>query len=95
MRAPVFLLVLLLVVACGRYESNDVVLLTSHAAKEMCSCTFVMNQPEDFCIAWVKAAPDVKTLTVDRGKKRVDAESLTLWGARARYLDKRRGCTLE
>jgi hypothetical protein len=77
------------------YQRNDLQLLTAHAAKEMCSCVFVFGRDEDFCSAWVKAAPDLKTLHVDWSDKRVESEAVVLWGARARFVDARRGCVLE
>ena len=77
------------------YKENDLQLLTAHAAKEMCSCVFVFGRDEDFCKAWVKAAPDLKTLRVDRDGKTVESQAVLLWGARARFVDERRGCVLE
>jgi hypothetical protein len=77
------------------YQRNDLQLLTAHAAKEMCSCIFVFGRDEDFCKAWVKAAPDLKTLRIDRGAKTVESQAVLLWGARARFVDERRGCVLE
>jgi hypothetical protein len=77
------------------YKENDLQLLTAHAAKEMCSCVFVFGRDEDFCKAWVKAAPDLKTLRVDYDGKSVESQAVLLWGARARFVDGRRGCVLE
>lgn len=77
------------------YSNNDLQLLTAHAAKEMCSCLFVFGRDENFCSAWVKAAPDLKTLHVDWDGKSVESEAIIAWGARARFVDARRGCVLE
>jgi hypothetical protein len=77
------------------YQRNDLQLLTAHAAKEMCSCVFVFGRDYDFCKAWVKADPDLKTLRVDYEAKRVESQAVLLWGARARFVDERRGCVLE
>lgn len=77
------------------YQRNDLQLLTAHAAKEMCSCLFVFGRDEAFCTAWVKAAPDLKTLHVDWDDKRVESQAVLLWGARARFVDARHGCVLE
>lgn len=87
-------------VACGgggvrEYSNNDLVLASSHAAKDMCSCLFVMNMPEDYCRAYTRASPDVARYSVDREQKTVEASALVLWGARARYVGPRAGCTLE
>jgi hypothetical protein len=77
------------------YQRNDLQLLTAHAAKEMCSCVFVFGRDEQFCSAWVKADPDLKTLRVDRDDKSVEAEAVLFWGARAHFVDARRGCVLD
>jgi hypothetical protein len=102
MRTALFALLMMAVVtaACSSgservYQRNDLQLLTAHAAKEMCSCIFVFGRDEDFCKAWVKAAPDLKTLRIDRGARTVESQAVLLWGARARFVDERRGCVLE
>ncbi len=57
---------LLLVVptGCGRrngppYANNDLQLLTAYAAKEICSCVFVMGQSEEFCGRFTRANPNL------------------------------------
>lgn len=87
--------VLLLASACARYEDNDLVLETRYAAKATCSCIFVMRRDEAFCDAWSKESPDVKSVSIDYAKKRVEAQASVLWGARARYDGARHGCVLE
>ncbi len=81
--------------ACERYDANDLQILTAYSAKQMCSCIFVMKRSEDFCKAWAKESPDVKTVSIDRDDKRVETQALNLWGAHARYVDARRGCVVE
>jgi hypothetical protein len=80
---------------CDRYERNDLQILTAYSAKEMCSCIFVMQQSEEYCKAWTKASPNIKSVSVDYDKKRVESQALTLVGATARYVSPRRGCVLE
>lgn len=77
------------------YDNNDLQLLTSYAAKELCSCIFVMGQTEAYCGQWTKAAPNLKTWSVDRGKGEVEAAAVLFWSKRARYIDRRHGCVLE
>ncbi len=86
---------LLLTAACSRYDDNDLVLLTRYAAKQTCSCVFVMNRDERFCDAWARETPDAKTVTIDYRKKEVEAQAGVLWGAKARFVDRRHGCVLE
>lgn len=89
-----------LALSCGnatshQYNNNDLVLAVSHAARDACSCAFVMEQDDAFCLAWVRASPDVAKLTIDRQNKTVTATSLVLWGAKARFLNERFGCVAE
>jgi hypothetical protein len=102
MTRPTTILALMLAAsACSQsgkdriYRANDLQLLTAHAAKEMCSCVFVFGRDDEFCSAWVKASPDLKTLRVDRDEKTVESEAVLFWGARARFVSARRGCVLE
>ena len=87
------------VLACAggsrEYANNDMMLAAGNAAHNMCSCLFVMNMPEDYCRAWVKASPDIARYSVDRERKIVEASALVLWGARARHEGPHHGCTLE
>lgn len=87
--------VLVAVTGCDRYAADDLELLTAFSAKEMCSCMFVVGQTEDFCRTMTKQAPDVKSVTIDRDAKTVRSQAVMMWGARARYVDKRHGCVLE
>ncbi len=77
------------------YDNNDVELAVGNAARMSCSCLFVMNMPDEFCAAWVKASPNVAKFTIDKEKKTVEASALLEWGARARFVDARHGCLLE
>ena len=85
--------------ACGggarEYANNDLELAAGHAAHDLCSCLFVMNMPEDYCRAWVKASPNVARFSVDPVGKTVEASALVLWGARAVYEGDRHGCSLQ
>jgi hypothetical protein len=56
---------------------------------------FVMEMPEAYCRAWVKASPDVAKVTFDTVNKRVESTAFLSWGAVARYVDEKRGCVLE
>lgn len=80
---------------CPRYKDNDLKLLVGYTAKKMCSCTFVIGQTEEFCLEWSRVDPDVKTVSIDRRSGVVETQTMGLVGARARFVDKRRGCVLE
>lgn len=77
------------------YDNNDLQLVSGYAAKEMCSCLFVMEMDESFCRAWTKASPDVASVRIDPKARRVEAGALLFWGRSARYVDDAFGCVLE
>lgn len=77
------------------YDNNDAELAVNNAAFMTCTCVFVMEMPDDFCSAWVKASPAVARVGVDRGTKSVESSAFVTWAARAKWLDAKRGCALE
>ena len=77
------------------YLSNDLVLVTAYTAKDTCSCLFVMNQTQDFCLAWTQASPAIAHWTADTNAKAVEATAALFWSARAHYVDDQLGCVLE
>ena len=81
--------------ATREYNNPDLQLLTGYTAKDMCSCLFVMRQSEAFCTEWTRANPDIRTIRVDHANRAVEAQSVLFWGARARFVDRRRGCVIE
>ena len=80
---------------CTRYEANDLEILTTYSAKQLCSCLFVMKRSEAYCTEWAREEPDVKTFTIDYEQKRVKTQAMTLWGGGAHWVDARRGCVAE
>jgi hypothetical protein len=92
--------VLLVIAGCESspdriYQRNDLQLLTHYAAKELCSCLFVMERDRDFCTSWTRQAPNLRTYSVDYDNKRVTTQAVLYWGASARYQGPRHGCVLE
>lgn len=79
----------------GRYSRNDLELVTSYTAKEMCACLWTMEQDETFCRAWTKANPSVAKIEIDQSGKRVSASAITLWSAKAHWVSDRVGCVLD
>lgn len=77
------------------YDNNDLELVVGNAARMSCTCLFVMKMDETFCRAWVKASPSVARFRVDLEKKTVESTALLEWGAKAHFVDERRGCVLE
>lgn len=77
------------------FDNNDLELAVGNAARMSCSCLFVMNMPEEYCRAWVKATPDVARFSFDPVRKTVEASSFISWAATARYVDDKRGCVVE
>ncbi|MBL8954058.1 MAG: hypothetical protein JNK82_24995 [Myxococcaceae bacterium] len=96
------LLGVLLLAACAgekdgerTYDNNDAQLAVGNAAFSTCTCLFVMEMPEDFCSAWVKASPAVARVGIDTANKAVESSAFIVWGARAHWVDDKRGCVLE
>ncbi|MDP3278954.1 MAG: hypothetical protein Q8Q09_27425 [Deltaproteobacteria bacterium] len=77
------------------YNNHDLALLTSYAAKEMCSCVFVMHKDEAFCLRWTRANPNLRTVRVDHARREVETQAVLSWGARARWISQREGCRLD
>jgi hypothetical protein len=77
------------------YDNNDVQLAVGNGALMTCSCMFVMEMPEDYCRAWVKASPNVARLGIDTVNKTVESSAFVSWSAKAHWVDAKRGCVLE
>lgn len=86
---------LLLGLGCGEgYDNNDAELAVRQKAKEMCSCVFVQQRDEAYCLAWTKVTPDVAKPEVDHARKRVTATALGFYRSAARFREGL-GCALE
>jgi hypothetical protein len=77
------------------YPNNDETLGAAAAARQACSCLFVMKRSEAFCQDWVRVSPDLPRWSADLKARRVEASVLVSWSASARYVDDRHGCVLE
>ena len=77
------------------FDNNDLELAVGNAARMTCSCLFVMNMPEAYCRAWVKASPDVARWSADPQAKTVEASAFISFAAHARWVDEKHGCVLE
>ncbi len=77
------------------YESNDLELTVGNSARTGCTCLFLMEMPEAYCRAWVRASPDVAKLSFDLANKRVEASAFISIAATAHFVDEKRGCILE
>lgn len=83
-------------VACGAgYDNSELEILTRYRALTMCSCVFVTGRDEEFCDRFSTQSPPVATVTVDHDARVVDAQSLLLYSARARFVSDRLGCGYE
>ena len=91
------------IAGCADVESARQV-VAPYYAKELCSCLFVVGQPEDVCLDYVRYdlavlddAPIIDTdddAVIDNADRSVTV-ALLLNSATARYQDDRRGCRLE
>ena len=91
------LLALLLLGAGGestRYSTGTPAIAAAFAAKETCSCRFVMERTEAECDEWTRVSPDVARAKVDLTSKTVKSRALLFWTARAEWVDAETGCRL-
>lgn len=77
------------------YDTSLLKVADGFAAKEACSCTFVMGMDEDWCAAYMKVSPDIARFKVDRANKLVTAKALGMAKRTAKYLGPEEGCRLE
>lgn len=77
------------------FDNNDLELAVGNGARMGCSCMFVMNMPEEYCRAWVKASPDVAKVTFDVKAKTVESSAFISTAAKAHWVDEKHGCVLE
>jgi len=77
------------------YDNSLFELASAFAAKETCSCRFVMQREEDFCREWVRVSPNVAKPKVDEEERVVTARALGMGKATARFVDDQLGCVLD
>ena len=77
------------------FANSDLELAVGNSARMGCSCMFVMEMPEAYCRAWVKASPDVAKVSFDVANKRVESSAFVSVAATAHFVDDKRGCVLE
>ena len=77
------------------YRYNDLLLINAFTAKELCSCLFVAEMPEDYCLEWTRESPAVATARIDEKNKSVQSGALLLWSRTASWVDEKTGCVLE
>jgi len=82
--------------ACGEsYGNTELRLLVNFAAKETCSCVFVMRQSDAACLEYSRQFIPVGNVDIRHGQRRVDATQGGTWAGTARFVDDRLGCVLE
>src|SRR5262245_1477666 len=77
------------------YQNSDLVLGAAHEANDLCVCAFVMGMPDDWCIDYTRATPDVAKFTIDHAQKTVSASALIMWVGDAHYTEPHFGCVLQ
>ena len=93
------LLALLLLVGCApktyhTYDNSLFELAAGFAAKEMCSCVFIAEQPEDVCDEWTRVSPNVATHHIDWEEKTVRTRALAMNRTYAQYTGEETGCVI-
>lgn len=95
MRA-ILLFLVVTAASCGEvYDNTELRLLVNFAAKETCSCVFVMQQSDAQCLEYSRQFIPVGNVDIQHKAKRVQAAQGGLWVGQARFVDERFGCVLE
>ena len=68
-------------------------IISAYTAKEYCSCRYVMDNPADYCLAYVKQYVPTSRLVDDATRKQVSVSGLGRSNTAA-WLSPRQGCQL-
>ncbi|NWA23794.1 amidase [Pseudomonas gingeri] len=100
-RRPLVSLLLILLVAVGAWIWHERQalrafpgIISAYTAKEYCSCRYVMNNPADYCLGYVKQSVSISDFQDDPQQHRVTARGLGR-SSSAVWLGPREGCRLE
>ncbi len=100
-RRPLVSLLLILLVALGAWIWHERQalrafpgIISAYTAKEYCSCRYVMNNPADYCLGYVKQSVSISDFQDDPQQHRVTARGLGR-SSSAVWLGPREGCRLE
>ena len=90
------LLVILLLALC--WSKRTVLaafpdIISAYTAKEYCSCRYVMDNPADYCLAYVKQYVPTSRFVDDVTRKQVSVSGLGRSNTAA-WLSQRQGCQL-
>ena len=93
-----FLLLLLIVLlGWGWFERENLWafpdIISAYTAKEYCSCRYVMDNPADYCLAYVKKYVPTSSFVDDAAHKQVSVSGLGRSNTAA-WLSQRQGCQL-
>ena len=68
-------------------------IISAYTAKEYCSCRYVMDNPADYCLAYVKQYVPTSSFVDDAARKQVSVSGLGRSNTAA-WLSQRQGCQL-
>jgi hypothetical protein len=68
-------------------------IVSAYTAKEYCSCRYVMDNPADYCVSYVKLSLPINALVDDAAHKQVTVSGLGRSNSAA-WLSPRQGCQL-
>lgn len=82
------------VLSCGvlGYENTELRILTNFAAKETCSCMFVMKRTEEYCVEYSRQYIPIGRIDVDVATKTVRAAQGGEWVGVAKWESQAFGC---
>jgi len=90
------LLVILLLALCWSKRTALAAfpdIISAYTAKEYCSCRYVMDNPADYCLAYVKQYVPISSFVDDAATKQVHVSGLGRSNSAA-WLSPRQGCQL-
>lgn len=76
----------------AKYKGSSASFATAFAAKEMCSCLFVVGQTKKYCKQYIKNKVFNPPVSVNNKQKKVSSSILGLWRRKAKYMGPKTGC---
>ena len=77
-----------------KFQNGLLGIISSHHAKELCSCLFVMNRNKTWCLEYISYGPPLHLYSIDESNKKVSVRSALIKKSEARFINKDLGCKI-